>query len=165
MFQSNTSYFWIKSALLIRFAKNGPVEQASCVSEAVEVKSDQLYSCKFCYYIYRFNDIYKSRRLRQIDKHKIEGNWYSFRGGNAFKTFLTPFWKGLFPWVHFFPFQSRSILQKWLDVQKSKQEVTNVVSLVEWQKINHLKQNSQPKLSTFFLYYSNRYITTYFKGN
>ena len=43
----------IKSALLIRLAINGSVEQASCVPGYVEVKSDPLYSCKFCYYLYR----------------------------------------------------------------------------------------------------------------
>ena len=46
-------YLRINSALLIRFAKNGSVEQASCVPGDVEVKSDPLYSCKFCYYLYR----------------------------------------------------------------------------------------------------------------
>ena len=44
------NYFPINSALLIRLAKNGSVEQASCVPGDVEVKSDPLYSCKFCHY-------------------------------------------------------------------------------------------------------------------
>ena len=43
----------INSALFIRLAKNGSVEQASCVPGDVAVKSDPLYSCKFCYYLYR----------------------------------------------------------------------------------------------------------------
>ena len=42
-------YFRIKSALLIRLAKNGSVEQASSVPGTVEVKSDPFYSCKFYY--------------------------------------------------------------------------------------------------------------------
>ena len=41
------------SALLIRLAKNGSIENASCVPGDVEVKSDPHYSCKFCYYLYR----------------------------------------------------------------------------------------------------------------
>ena len=40
-------------ALLIRLAKNGFVDQASCVPGDMEVKSDSLYSCKFCYYLCR----------------------------------------------------------------------------------------------------------------
>ena len=46
-------YFRINSALLIRLAKNGSIEQALCVPGDVEGKSDPLYSYTFCYYLYR----------------------------------------------------------------------------------------------------------------
>ena len=48
MFALNTKcYFRINRALLIRLAKNGSVEQASCVPGDVEVKSDPLYTVRF----------------------------------------------------------------------------------------------------------------------
>ena len=53
MFALNTMLFPNQQCTLIRLAKNGSVEQASCVPGDVEVKSDPLYSCKFCYYLYR----------------------------------------------------------------------------------------------------------------
>ena len=53
MFALNTMLFLNQQCTAYQVGLNGSVEQASCVPGDVEVKSDPLYSCKFCYYLYR----------------------------------------------------------------------------------------------------------------
>ena len=68
----------------------------------------------------------------------LKGNRYTIKGGNSFKIVLPSLWKGVYSkreefatmGSKFFPFRVDSF-QNELGVQKSKQEVTKVASLVK----------------------------------